>query len=43
MEREAVALEAANAARISKSVRTFDARLALAKDEMAIARAELQA
>lgn len=42
MEREAVALETANAARISKSVRTFDARLALAKDEMAIARAELQ-
>jgi len=42
MESEAVALEAANAARISESVATFDARMAIAKDEMALARAEYQ-
>ena len=42
MESEAAALEVANTARISESVATFDARMAAAKDEMALARAEYQ-
>ena len=42
MESEAAALEVANTARISESVATFDARMAEAKDEMALARAEYQ-